>query len=445
MFVSKMSLPRRTFLRGLGATVALPLLDAMVPVFTAAAKTAANPVRRFAGIYVPHGWIMNQFVPSVGGRDFEFTPNLKPLEPFRSSLLVITGLNGPATVDGGGHALAPACWLTGATAKKTQGADIRVGASIDQIIARQIGQDTVYPSLELATEDFSDTVGSCEIGFSCAYMNTISWSSPTTPVPMELNPRVVFERLFGGTGTPEQRVANMQWNRSILDDIRGQAQRLQRVLGPQDRTRLSEYLENIREIERRIQRAEQQARQKVDAPAAPSGIPESFAEHVSLQFDLLAVAFQADLTRVSSFMNGRDVTYHNYPELGFTDGHHPLSHHANKPDQMAKFATINTYEMSLFAKFLDKLRSIPDGEGTLLDHSTVIYGSGMSHGNEHSHTGLPMIVAGGGGGTVHGGRHAQHTVSAENGTPHANVLLTIAQTFGCDVDQFGQSNGTIDL
>jgi len=441
MFITKMSLPRRTFLRGMGAAVALPWLEAMVPALTA----AASPVRRFVGIYVPHGWILEKFVPVEGGSGFEFTPILKPLEPFRKSLLLFTGVNGPATIDSGGHALAPACWLTGSTAKKTQGADIRVGTSIDQMIAKQIGQDTVYPSLELATEDFSDTVGSCEIGFSCAYMNTISWASPTTPVPMELNPRVVFERLFGGTGTPEQRLANMKWNASILDDIRGQAQRLQSTLGAQDQTRLGEYLENIREIERRIQRAERQTKERVDAPEAPSGIPQSFAEHVSMQFELLALAFQADITRVSSFMNGRDVSYHNYPELGFTDGHHPLSHHANNPEKMAKFAAVNTYEISLFGKFLEKLQATPDGDGTLLDHSTVLYGSGMSRGNEHSHTGFPMIVAGGGGGTVHGGRHVKLPVSPDKGLPNANVLLTIARSFGCELDSVGQSTGTVDL
>src|SRR5438552_4389323 len=252
MFITKKHIPRRTFMRGAGVTLALPLLEAMVPAFTALANTAANPVRRFAGIYVPHGCIMDRFTPEQGGTGFEFTPILKPLEPFRESLVVVTGVNGPASLDGGGHALAPASWLTGSTAKKTQGADIRAGVSLDQVIAKQIGQDTVFPSLELATEDFSDSVGSCEIGFSCSYMNTISWSSPTTPVPMELNPRVVFERLFGGTGTSEQRLVQMRRNTSILDDIKGEAQRLQSGLGAQDRTRLSEYLENIRAIERRI-------------------------------------------------------------------------------------------------------------------------------------------------------------------------------------------------
>ena len=445
MFITKMHIPRRTFMRGAGVTLALPLLEAMVPAFTALANTAANPVRRFAGIYVPHGCIMDRFTPEQGGTGFEFTPILKPLEPFRESLVVVTGVNGPASLDGGGHALAPASWLTGSTAKKTQGADIRAGVSLDQVIAKQIGQDTVFPSLELATEDFSDSVGSCEIGFSCSYMNTISWSSPTSPVPMELNPRVVFERLFGGTGTPEQRILQMRRNTSILDDIKGEAQRLQSSLGAQDRTRLTEYLENIRAIERRIQRAEQQARQKADAPAAPSGVPSSFAEHVALQFDLLAVAFQADLTRVASFMNGRDVTYHNYPELGFSDGHHPLSHHGNNPEKISRFARVNAYEISMFSKFLEKLRSTPDGDGSLLDHVVVLYGSGMSHGNQHSHTGLPVLVAGGGAGQIKGDRHLKHPVSAADGIPNGNVLLSIAQKFGCELDHFGQSNGTIDL
>jgi hypothetical protein len=413
----------------------------MVPTLTA----AASPVRRFAGIYVPHGMIMTEFTPETAGAGFEFKPILKPLEPFRDQLVVVTGVNGPASVDGGGHALAPACWLTGSTAKKTQGADIHAGLSVDQAIARQIGQDTVFPSLELACEDFSDTVGSCEVGFSCSYMNTISWSSPTTPVPMELNPRAVFERLFGGTGTVEQRLKQMRRNTSILDDIRGQAQRLQARLGTQDRTRVSDFLENIRAIEKRIQRAEQQAAQRTDVPAAPSGIPDSYAEHVSLQLDLLAIAFQADLTRVGSFMLGRDVSFHSYPELGFSDGHHTVSHHANNPTQMHKQAVVNTYEFSLIAKFLEKLRSSSDGDGTLLDHSVILYGSGMSHGNLHSHTGLPVVVVGGGAGQIRGNRHLMHPVSPADGIPNGNVLLSIAHKFGCEVDAFGQSTGTIDL
>jgi Protein of unknown function (DUF1552) len=445
MFITKMSLPRRTFLRGMGATMALPLLEAMVPALTARAQTAARPVRRFAGIYVPHGCVMDLFTPEQSGPGFAFTPILQPLEPYRESLVLVTGVNGPASVDGGGHALAPASWLTASTAKKTQGADIRAGVSIDQVLAREIGKETVFPSLELATEDFSETVGSCEIGFSCAYMNTISWSSPTTPVPMELNPRVVFERLFGGTGTSEQRKVQRLRTSSILDDIRVEAGRLQRRLGPQDSSRIDDYLANIREIEQRIQKAERTTSDRIDTPEVPSGIPDTFVEHVALQFDLLAVAFQADLTRVASFMNGRDVTYHNYPELGFTDGHHPLSHHGNNADKKAKFAKVNTYEMTMFAKFLERLRTTPDGEGSLLDHSVVLYGSGMSHGYMHSHTGLPVIIAGGGAGTIKGDRHLKHPVSATDGIPNGNVLVSIARTFGCELTEFGQSNGAIDL
>jgi hypothetical protein len=429
----------------LGATVALPLLDAMVPALTAAAQTPARPIRRFAGIYVPHGCVMDLFTPEQTGPGFAYAPIMQPLEPYRDSLVLVTGVNGPASVDGGGHALAPASWLTASTAKKTQGADIRAGVSIDQVLAREIGKETVFPSLELATEDFSETVGSCEIGFSCAYMNTISWSSETTPVPMELNPRVVFERLFGGTGTSEQRKMQMARTSSILDDIRGEASRLQRTLGAQDRSRLDNYLANIREIEQRIQKAERTSSDRIDAPPVPSGIPDTFVDHVALQFDLLAVAFQADLTRVASFMNGRDVTYHNYPELGFTDGHHPLSHHGNNADKKSKFAKVNTYEMTMFAKFLERLRSTPDGDGTLLDHSVVLYGSGMSHGYMHSHTGLPVIVAGGGAGTIKGDRHLKYPVSAADGIPNGNVLVAVAQKMGVELKQFGQSNGTIDL
>ena len=446
MFVTKMSLPRRTFLRGVGATIALPVLEAMVPAFTATAQTVAMPVRRFAGLYLPHGMIMSQFTPEASGSGFEFTPILKSLEPHRESLVIVTGANGPLNLDNGGHAYAPSSWLTGATAKKTQGSDIHLGVSIDQVIAKQIGQDTVFPSLELATEDFTSYVGACETGFSCSYMNTISWSSPTTPLPMETNPRVVFERLFGVPGTPAQRQARSRRNRSILDAVMAKTRALEQGLVGQDKTRLGDYLENIREIERRIEKAETQSARDVRVPAAPMGVPGERAEHVALLFDLLAVAWQADLTRVGSFMMGRDVTYQSYPEIGVTEGHHPLSHHGNNPEQMAKFARINTYETQFFSKFLTRLRDTPDGDGSLLDHAIVFFGSGMSGGNTHSTIGLPIIVAGGGAGRVKGGRHLKHPVGPGSaGFPMGNVLLTIGQKMGAEIEAHGQSTGTIDL
>jgi hypothetical protein len=445
MFITKRSLHRRTFLRGMGATVALPLLDAMVPAFTASAQTPAAPVRRFAGLYLPHGMIMPKFTPAASGSGFEFPLILKSLEPYRESLVIVTGANGPLNLDNGGHAYAPSSWLTGATAKKTQGSDIYLGASIDQVIAKQIGHETVFPSLEFATEDFTSYVGACETGFSCTYMNTISWESPTTPLPMEINPRVVFERLFGAPGTPEQRSARIRRNRSILDAVTEKATELQRGLVAEDRSRLSAYLDNIREIERRIQKAEQQSARDV-AVLAPTGIPARRVDHAALLFDLLAVAWQADLTRVASFMMGRDVTYQSYPEIGVTEGHHPLSHHGNNPEKMERFAAINTYETQFFARFLERLRSTPDGDGSLLDHSIILFGSGMSGGNSHDTNGLPIVVAGGGAGRIRGDRHLHHPVGPPPiGFPLGNVLLTLGQKMGVEIEQHGQSTGTIDL
>jgi hypothetical protein len=359
--------------------------------------------------------------------------------------VIVSGVNGPMNLDNGGHAYAPSSWLTGATAKKTQGADIHLGVSLDQVLAREIGQETLLPSLELATEDFTSYVGACETGFSCAYMNTLAWSSTTTPLPMEINPRAVFERLFGMPGTTAQRIERLRRNQSVLDAVRAKAEKLKMGLGSQDRSRLNDYLENLREIERRIAKAEAQARSAVEVPDAPVGVPAQRAEHVALMFDLLAIAWQADLTRVASFMMGRDVTYQSYPEIGITEGHHPLSHHGNNPEKMARFGAINTYETQFFAKFLAKLQSTPDGDGTLLDHSVVMFGSGMSGGNTHSTTGLPIVVAGGGAGRIKTGRHLQHPVSAADGIPLGNVLLTIGNRMGMAMDRFGQSNGTIDL
>ena len=443
MLITRQSLPRRTFLRGVGVAVALPWLAAMVPAFAVRAQTA--PVRRFAGLYLPHGMIMGNFTPPTDGAGFELPSIVKSLEPYRDRLVIVTGANGPMNLDNGGHAYAPSSWLTGATAKKTQGSDIHLGVSLDQVLAREIGQDTLLPSLELATEDFTSYVGACETGFSCSYMNTLSWSSPTTPLPMEINPRAVFERLFGAPGTISQRLERLRRNQSVLDAVRTKAVRLRIGLGVQDRSRLDDYLENLREIERRIEKAEAQARSTAEVPDAPPGVPTQRAEHVALLFDLLAIAWQADLTRVASFMMGRDVTYQSYPEIGITEGHHPLSHHGNNPEKMARFGAINTYETQFFAKFLERLSSIRDGEASLLDNSIVFFGSGMSGGNTHSTTGLPIVIAGGGAGRVRGGRHLRYPVSPSQGIPLGNILLTIGQRMGVEMDRHGQSTGTIDL
>jgi hypothetical protein len=431
-----MSLPRRTFLRGAGATVALPLLEAMVPALTAMAKTAAAPPVRFGAVYVPHGVILDQWDPVTVGTGFEFTPILKPLESFKDSMVVVTNL---ARGGGNNHAVACSAWLSGTVAKPTEAEDVHLGTTIDQVVAKQIGQGTPFPSLELATEDFTGFVGGCSTGYSCAYMNTISWASPTTPLPMEINPRVVFERLFGRAGTAAQRRARMRRDKSILDSITADVDRLQDWLGARDRVRLNEYLDNVREIERRIQRMEAQKNTQVASFDAPVGIPEAYDEHASLMFDLAAVAYQTDLTRVFSFMMARDLSTKTYPQLGVTQGHHDVSHHGGNPDEIKAHAKINTYHVQLFAKFLEQLRSAPDGDGSLLDHSLIFYGSGMGNGNIHAPDRLPLAVLGGCLGQGH--RHIQ---TAER-TPVGNLWLSAANKFDIPLERFGDSTGTVDL
>jgi hypothetical protein len=438
MFITKMSLPRRTFLRGAGTAVALPLLEAMLPAFTALAKTDAKPQTRFGAIYFPNGAILEQWTPSTAGTGFEFTPILKPLEPFRDSIVVVTNLTRAAT-PGGDHAVSAAGWMTGAAAKRTEAEDVRAGVTIDQVVAKQIGQDTPFPSIELATEDFTGYIGACTTGYSCAYANTISWSSPTTPLPMEINPRVVFERMFGEPGTPAQRVARMREDRSILDFLTEQASTLQRGLGARDRVRLAEYLDNIREIERRIQQTEAHNSERVTAIDAPIGIPESFEEHVALMFDMLAVAYQADLTRVFSFMMAREISARTYPQVGVPEQHHQVSHHGNDPEKIAKVAVINKYYAQLLARFLEKLRSTPDGDGSLLDHSLLFYGGGMANPNQHAAGPLPLLAIGGGVGR--GDRHLQNAP----GTPVGNLWLRVAHKYGNPMESFGVSTGEADL
>jgi Protein of unknown function (DUF1552) len=437
MFISKMSLPRRTFLRGMGVTVALPLLEAMVPAFTATAKTAATPPLRFGAIYIPHGAIMDRYRPAATGRGFEFSPILKPLEPLRDRVVVVSNLDRPGNDDS--HATASAAWLSGAIAKKTEGQDFQLGTTVDQVIAKRIGQDTPFPSIEVATEDFTGYVGGCSPGYACAYMNTISWASPTAPVPMEINPRVVYERLFGRPGTSAQRVARVREDASVLDSIKEDLTDLERGLGSRDRTRLGEYLDNIREIERRIERTEAHNTTDVAVPDAPIGVPQAYAEHVGLLFELMAVAYQADLTRVFTFMMAREASMKTYPEIGITEPHHTISHHREKPDVKMAHASLNTYHMSLFAKFVEKLRGTPDGDGSLLDHSLIVYGSGMSNANVHGPYPLPLVAVGGGAGQGH-----RHVVVPEH-TPLGNLWVTVADIFGCHGSTFGESTGGVDL
>jgi len=442
MFISKRAIPRRRVLRGVGATLALPLLDAMVPAFTRTVATAAAPKRRLGCVYIPHGAIMDRWTPAAEGANFEFTPILKPLEPYRDSVVVVTNLTRPEQqgIDTN-HAGAPASWLAGVPPKRTAGPDYSLGVTVDQVVARRIGQDTLLPSIELATEDFSGLVGDCAPGFSCAYMNTLSWKSETEPLPMEINPRAVFEQLFGAGGNREARLARLRSDQSLLDFVTDDLRDVQTGLGAGDRQRLGQFLEHVREIERRIQRAERQADEIPDLPDAPIGVPESFEEHVRLLFDLLVVAFQADLTRVFTFMLGRELSQRTYPQVGVTEPHHSISHHGNRPQAIDAHATVNTYHLTLLARFIERLRNMPDGDGSLLDHSLILYGSGMGNGNVHSPDMLPTVLVGSAAGAVKGGRH----IVARTLTPNADLLLSVAETFGVEGDRFGVSKGRIAL
>jgi Protein of unknown function (DUF1552) len=438
MFISRLSLPRRTFLQGMGATVALPLLEAMVPALTAIAKTAATPRTRFGAVYIPNGAIMEQWIPDAVGKDFALKPILKPLEPFGDALVIVTNLtrSHPGS-QVGDHAVSAAGFLTGVWPKRTEAEDVLANTTIDQIVAQQIGQETPFPSLEVATEDFTGYVGACSPGFNCAYLNTVSWSSPTTPLPMDINPRVVFERMFGQAGSAAQRSAHRQEERSILDSIAEEANQLRRGLGARDRTRVNEYLDNLREIERRIQRTEAHNSSEVTIDT-PVGIPDSFEEHVALMYDLLAVAYQADITRIFTFMLSRELSQRTYPQIGVTEQHHSVSHHGNDPQKIGQNVKVNSYHVGLFAKFLEKLRSTPDGDGSLLDHSMIFYGGGM--GNPNGHASDPLPVVGIGGGFGKGRRH----IEVAKQTPVGNLWLAVANHYGSPIETFGDSNGRVE-
>src|SRR5436190_3577638 len=430
---------RRAVLKGAGAALALPFLDAMVPAFTPLARAAAAPRLRFGVVYFPNGAIMQQFTPVAAGAGFEFTPILKPLEPFKDSLTVVTNLtrSHPGS-QVGDHAVSVAGFLTGVWPKRTEAEDVLANTTIDQIVAKQIGQDTPLPSLELATEDFTGYVGGCSPGFSCAYMNTISWRTPTTPLPMETNPRAAFERIFGEAGSSEDRRERIQKQRSILDSISEEAGALQRVLGTRDRARVSEYLENLREIERRIQQTERRGGAEAVILDAPVGVPDSFDEHVALMFDLVAAAYQADVTRVFTFMMSRELSQRTYPQIGITEQHHSVSHHQNNAEKMAKVARINTYYVDMYAKFLEKLRSTEDGDGSLLDHSLIFYGAGMGDSNSHASDPLPIVAVGGGLGS--GPRHIQVATR----TPVGCLWSAVANRFGVPMERFGDGVGMVD-
>lgn len=441
MFITKKHLSRRTFLRGAGVGVGLPLLQAMIPAAVAEELTAARPQPRYGFVYTPHGVILKHWVPETVGRDFALQTILSPLAPFRDQLTILSNLAmRPDNVAGSGHATSNSTFLSGAFAKDTRGADVEAGTTIDQIIAAKIGQDTPLPSLELAIEDNSNMIGICDGQSSCTYLDTMSWSSPTTPLPMQINPRVVFERMFGSGGTPEERIARIRDDKSLLDGVMGAAMNLKRGLGPEDRERIASYLENLREVERRIANLEQRATdERLDVPDAPVEIPELYEDHVGLMFDLQLLAYQTDTTRVTSFMMSRELNNRSYPQIGVPGQHHAISHHGYKPEQEAQHAKINTYHVSLFAKHLEKMRNTPDGAGSLLDHTLILYGSGMGDGNVHSKDPISPLLVGGANGRVQGGQHIQLPKS----TPIANLLVSILNAADIPQESIGNSTGSV--
>ena len=439
-FIFKKHLSRRTFLRGAGVTVALPLLDSMLPAQTPLAKTAATPKSRFCGIYVPHGATMDKWTPAQEGTGFEFTESLKPLEKYRNRVNVVTNLahplaGGVGSDAGADHARSAAVFLSGAHPEK---GSVHAGVTIDQVLAEKIGQETPLPSIEMAIEE----VGlNCGAGYGCAYFNTISWRNPTMPLPMENSPQVVFERLFGDGSNSALRLSRKKEDRSILDSVTEKVSRLQSKLDPSDRTRLTEYLDDIREIERRIQKAEQQSANEGNVPEAPVGVPELFEDHLKLMFDLQALAYRADITRIMTMMYARDTSGATYPNSGNRDGFHGASHHSNARAKMDSFALINRYHIQMLAYFIEKLQSTPDGDGTLLDHSVVLYGSSMSNGNQHDHDPLPVVVVGGLSGQLKGGRH----IVTPAHTPMSNLMLALLDKFGVQQKSFGDSTAKLDI
>ena len=440
MIISKKALQRRTFLRGMGATVALPLLDAMIPSMTALAQTPAKPVRRLGFVYIPMGSdIASWTPPGEGGALTQLSTTLSPLTPLMKHVTVLSNME-LTNAYPGTHATSNAAFLSAAKAKWTESSDYYLGTTVDQIAAQQMGQETQLPSLELSM-DLMEVVGQCDNGYACVYQNNLSWSSPTTPLPSEAHPRVVFERLFGEGGSSAERRAALGKRASLLDWVREDIARLQRELGAADRNKVSQYLDTVREVERRIQKAEAQT---LDSPLPdldrPVGVPASYAEHARLMFDLQVLALQGDITRVITFQLARETSNRTYSEIGVADPHHPTSHHGGDPEKVAKIAKINQFHVSLFAYYLEKLAAVSDGDGTLLDNSVILYGSGMGNPNIHNHVDLPIVVAGGAGGKVRGGRHIKYAEPA----PLANLHLTLLDSVGVRLDSFADSTGKID-
>jgi hypothetical protein len=439
MMMRKKALPRRTFLRGMGITLGLPLLDAMVPAATPLARTPANPVRRLGFVFMPMGCDITRWTPPGQKTLDELSPILSSLGPVKEYITVITNLELQNAYPGT-HATSNAAFLSAAKAKPTESSDYYLGTTVDQVAAKQIGQETQQPSLEMSM-DLLQTVGQCDNGYACAYQNNLSWSSPTTPLPAEAHPRIVFESLFGEGGSVADRKAALRKRASLLDWFGEDIARLEQELGPADRVRVSHYLETVREVERRIQKAESDA---ADNPMLdldrPLGVPAAYADHARLMFDLQVLALQGDVTRVITFQLARETSNRTYPEIGVPDPHHPLTHHGNDPEKIARMAKINQFHVSLFAEFLGKLKSTPEGNGSLLDHSLYLYGSGMGNPNVHDHKNLPILVAGGAAGGLKGGRH----IRFEKPTPLANLHLTLLDKVGVRLDSFADSQGKID-
>ncbi|NKB33011.1 MAG: DUF1552 domain-containing protein [Pseudomonadales bacterium] len=434
MIITKKAIPRRAVLRGLGAAVALPMLDAMIP---AMANTAPKPIRRLAIVYVPNGMRMDHWTPAVVGSGFEFPSILKPLEPFREKVQILSGLHG---VDGEGpHARASTRFLTGVASTRDNGSNLRAGISMDQIAGRILGNETQLATLELAI-DGRDFAGSCDEGFSCAYTNTITWANETTPLPMENNPRAIFERLFGDTGStdPEVRRARLSKDASLLDSVTERARDMSKQLGASDQTKLGQYLEAVRDVERRIQMAEAQSDRELPVVDQPAGIPDTFSEHARLMFDMMALAWETDMTRVATFMMGREITGRTYAEIGVPDAHHPISHHQRDPVKLEKLLKINQYHMTFFAEFLERLRSSEDTEGSMLDSSMVLYGAGMADSNSHYSRDLPLLLAGN---VRHGGYHLQYP----DATPLSNLHLSLLDKLGTPIETLGDSTGRLSI
>ena len=438
MIITKKALARRTFLRGIGATLALPLLDAMIPAATALAKTPAVPVRRLGFVFMPMGCDITRWTPS-GDNLEELSPILKSLAPVREHVTAISNLELQNAYPGS-HATSNSAFLSAAKARLTESTDYYLGTTVDQIAAQQMGQGTQLPSLELAM-DLLQVVGQCDNGYACVYQNNLSWSSPTTPLPAEAHPRIVFESLFGEGGSIAERRAALRKKASLLDSFNEDLARLQRNLGPGDRAKINDYLDTVREVERRIQKAEADT---ADNPLPdldrPVGVPAAYADHARLMFDLQVLAMQGDVTRVITFQLARETSNRTYPEIGVSDPHHPLSHHGNDPEKIARMAKINAYHVSLFAEFLAKLKATPEGNGTLLDHSLYLYGSGIGNPNVHDHTNLPILVAGGAACGMKGGRHIKYAKP----TPLANLHLTLLDKAGIHLDSFADSTGKMD-